>query len=197
MSQDGMEVISKVCYMLLRANLIPRKEGCEKFGILDIILINKMLIEEKISLSLLILKHLDHAMSIPHHGIPYGAIIRKILEDFEFYEEGSDIIELGKPLDKKCLQQAHFKFEDGAWKSSSLLKPVKEAREEEHLVAGLESLSQKDECYVLLSTLIKDLVSQTNKQFLGIAKQIKALDDKVTNLNKVIHDFGGLMVHIK
>ena len=110
MSQKGMNVNSKVCYMLLRANLVPRKEGREKVGILDVILINKMLAEEKTSLPLLILKHLEHARSIPHHGIPYGAIIRRILEDFEIYEEGSDIIELGKPLDKKCLQQAHFKF---------------------------------------------------------------------------------------
>ena len=100
--------------MLLRANLVPRKEGREKVGILDIVLINKMLDEEKISLPLLILKHLEHARSIPHHGIPYGAINRKILEDFELYEEGSDIIELGKPLDKKCFKQAHFKFKDGA-----------------------------------------------------------------------------------
>ena len=58
MSQDGMDVISKVCYMLLRENLVPRKERHEKVDILGIILINKMLDEEKISLPLLILKHL-------------------------------------------------------------------------------------------------------------------------------------------
>ena len=113
MSQEGMDVIANVCYMLLRANLVPRKEGREKVRILSIILINKLLDEEKVSLPLLILKHLEHAISIPRHGIPYGALIRKILEFFEIYEEGSDIIELGKPLDKKCLQHALFKYEDG------------------------------------------------------------------------------------
>ena len=109
MSQKRMDVIAKVRYMLLRANLVPRKEVCEKVGILDIILINKLLDEEKVSLPLLILKHLEHARSIPHHRISYGALIHKILEYFEIYEEGSDIIELGKPLDKKYLQQAQFK----------------------------------------------------------------------------------------
>ena len=141
MSQDGMDVITKVFYMLLRANIVPRKEGREKVGIIDIILINKLLDEEKISLPLLILKHFEHARSIPHHGIPYCAVIRKILEDFEIYEEGSDVIELGKPLDKKCFQQAHFKYEDGAWKSSRLLKPVEEAREKEDIVVGLDFMS--------------------------------------------------------
>ena len=68
-------------------------------------------------------------------------MIRKILEDFEPYEERSYVIELGKPLDKKCLQQAHFKYEDGAWKSSRLLRPLEEAREEDDLAAGLESMS--------------------------------------------------------
>ena len=45
MSQDGMDAITKVCYMLLRANLVPRKERREKVGILNIILINKLLDE--------------------------------------------------------------------------------------------------------------------------------------------------------
>ena len=103
MSQEGMDIVAKVCYMLLRANLVPRKEGREKVGILDIILINKLLDEEKVGLPLLILKHVEHARSIPHHGIPYGALISKILEYFEIYEEGSYIIELENPLDKKCL----------------------------------------------------------------------------------------------
>ena len=92
MSQDSIDVIKKVCYILLRTNLVPRKEGREKVGILNIILINKLLDEEKVSLPLLILKHFDHARSIPHHGIPYGAMIRKILEDFELYKEGLDVI---------------------------------------------------------------------------------------------------------
>ena len=43
MSQEGMDFNNKVCYMLLRANIVPRKEGCEKVGILDAILINKIL----------------------------------------------------------------------------------------------------------------------------------------------------------
>ena len=30
-----------------------------------------------------------------------------------------------------------------------------------------------------------------------MAKQIKALDDKVTNLDKAVYDLGGLVVHIK
>ena len=75
MSQEGMDITSKVLYMLLRANLVPRKEGREKVGILDIILINKMLDDDKLSLPLLFLKHLEHARSISHHGIPYGALI--------------------------------------------------------------------------------------------------------------------------
>ena len=43
MSQENMDVFSKICYMLLRANIVPRKEGREKVGILDVILINKLL----------------------------------------------------------------------------------------------------------------------------------------------------------
>ena len=74
-----MDIYSKICYMLLRVNIVPRKEGREKVDILDVILINKLLDNEKISLPLLILKHLEHARSIPHHGIPYGLIIKKIL----------------------------------------------------------------------------------------------------------------------
>ena len=58
------------------------------------------------------------------------------------------------------------------------------------------SLTEGQVLYPTFYTLIKDLVSQTNKQFLGIAKQIKALDDKVTNLDKAVHDLGGLLVHI-
>ena len=106
MSQEGMDVVAKVCYVLLCANLVPRKEGREKVGILDIILINKMLDEEKISLPFLILKHLEYVRSITHHGIPYGTVIQTILEDFKIYEEGSNVIEMGKSMDKKCLQHA-------------------------------------------------------------------------------------------
>ena len=170
MSQENMDVYSKICYMLLRANIVPRKEGREKVGILDVILINKLLDNEKISLPLLILKHLEHAQSIPHHRIPYGPIIKKILQDFELYEEGSDIIELGKPLDKRCLQQAHFKFEDGSWKSSCPLPPVEEERRKEDLASDLGSFSSTDKCYVFLSNLIKEFSSNVNKQFLGVAK---------------------------
>ena len=56
------------------------------------------------------------------------------------------------------------------WKSSRPLKVVEEERKEEDLATGLESMSSKDKCYVLLSNLIKDLASQTTKQFLGVAK---------------------------
>ena len=52
-------------------------------------------------------------------------------------------------------------------------------------------------CYVLLSNLIKDLTSQTTKQFLGVAKQIKALDDKQTSLDKIVYELGALVAHIK
>ena len=77
------------------------------------------------------------------------------------------------------------------------MKVVEEEREEEDLVAGLESMSQKDKCYVLLSNIIKDLASNTTKQFLEITKQIKVVDDKLESLAKTVHDIEALVVHVK
>ena len=74
---------------------------------------------------------------------------------------------------------------------------MEEAREEEDLAASLESMSQSDKCYILLSNFIKDLASNTTKQFLGIANQIKALDDKLMSLDKIVHELGALVAHIK
>ena len=41
------------------------------------------------------------------------------------------------------------------------------------------------------------ILQQRHKQFLGVAKQIKALDDKVTKLDKDVYAIGQLVVHLK
>ena len=100
-------------------------------------------------------------------------------------------------MDKRCLQQAHFKFEDGSWKSSRPLLQVQEERKREDLATDLGSLSLSNKCYILLSNLIKEFSNNVNKQFLGVAKQIKALDDKVNKLDKDVYAIGQLLVHVK
>ena len=69
-----------------------------------------------------------------------------------------------------------------------------EARSRVDQAEGLESLSSTNEAYVRLTGLIEVFASNVNKQFLGIAKQIKALDDKITVVDKVIQD---MVVDIK
>ena len=86
-SHDNMDIINKVMFMYTINNLVPRKEGREKVVIQDYILINNFLDGDVISLLKLIMKHLDHVKSVQNHGIPYGCIIKQILEYCECYAE--------------------------------------------------------------------------------------------------------------
>ena len=97
--------------MYIICNLVPRKEGRDKIAIEDYLLLNKMLDLEQVSMPKIVMKHLDHARSLQTHGIPYGFIIRKILEYVKVYTEEINPVVLGKPLDLKCMSQAYFKFD--------------------------------------------------------------------------------------
>ena len=107
-----MDIITKVMFIYTICNLVPRKEGREKVAIQDYILNNKLLDGDVIGLPILIMKHLDHTKSVQKHGIPYGCVIKKILEYCECYTEGHDPVVLGKALNSRCLTQAYFKFEE-------------------------------------------------------------------------------------
>ena len=80
---DNMDIITEVIFMYTICNVALRKEGREKVAIQDYLLINKILDGEKVSLSKIIMKHLEHAMSVQKYGIPYGVLIKKILEYYE------------------------------------------------------------------------------------------------------------------
>ena len=75
-----MDITTKVMFMYTICNLVLRKKGRDKIAIEYYLLLNKILDLEQVSLSKIVMKYLDHARSVQKHGIPYGFLIRKILE---------------------------------------------------------------------------------------------------------------------
>ena len=63
------------------------------------------------------MKHIEHAKSVSSHGIPFAPLIKKILEYEECYTErtAEETETLGNLLDMRCLSQANFLYENGAW----------------------------------------------------------------------------------
>ena len=61
---DYIDIITKVMFMYTICNVVPRKEGREKVAIQDYLLINKILDGEKVNLPKIIMKHLEHAISV-------------------------------------------------------------------------------------------------------------------------------------
>ena len=76
-SHEGMDITIKVMFMYIICNLIPRKEGRDKVAIEDSLLLNKILDIEQVSMSKIVMKHLEHTRSVQKHGIPYGYLIKK------------------------------------------------------------------------------------------------------------------------
>ena len=108
----------------------------------DYLLINKILDREKVSLSKIIMKHFEHATSVQKHGIPYGVLIKKILEYCECYAEGPDTLVLGKPLNSRYLSQEFFKFEEGNKAWIKVPRPIAQVLEESSDVLLLEGPAQ-------------------------------------------------------
>ena len=128
------------------------------------------------------MNHLDHAMSIQKHGIPFGALIKSLLSSMRLYEDGPNPLALEKPLDMKSLGQASFRFDNKEEKWFNIPKAaLSQSKEPEGLQLerlGME-MSTTDKMFVLLSSMIKDLSKNMNEHYLGLAKQVQKIDEKL------------------
>ena len=120
-----------------------------------------MLTNEKISLPKLILLHLQHARATEHHGIPYGGLIRRILEYLGAYIEGINVTTLGKPLDIRCLKLAFFSYYEGNWIKVDKPRTTTEEEEVSKALLQLEgapsSADMQYKHYIHPVTLLGDL----------------------------------------
>ena len=86
--------------------------------------------------------------------------------------------------------QASFKFDkkEGAWSRVQKVATATASKEGEviHLEEPSQELSTTDKVFVLLSSMIKDLSRNMNDHYLGMAKQIQRLDEKVDELKKQV-----------
>ena len=57
-SHENMSIISKIVFMYVICNVVPRRKGREKIAIEDYLLVNEILKQKPIFLQLIVMKHL-------------------------------------------------------------------------------------------------------------------------------------------
>ena len=156
----------------------------------DCLLLNKILDLKQVILPKIVMKHLEHARFMQKHGIPYGFLIRKILEYFEIYTKGTNPVVLEKPLDLKCLSQAPFMFDkkDKKWHKASKVYCALEKADEEHvlLLEGPGLDPKIDKVLQKMVEMIKTLAHQVNEHYLDLSKRLKKVEDKVITRTKEV-----------
>ena len=98
------------------------------------------------------------------------------------YEDCPNTLILGKPLDMKVLGQASFMFDkkEEKWFKISRLAPTqfKELEVLQLEGPGLE-MSATDKVFAILSSMMKDIFKDINEHYLGLAKQVQKIDEKL------------------
>ena len=175
-----MDVITKAIYMYTICNVVPRKEGRDKINIEDYLLINQLLKREQISLPAIFVKLIKHAKSVSFHGIPFAPLIKKILEYEECYVEGTveETETLGKPLDMRCLSQAYFLYENGAWTRVAKASPPPR-------IEGITSLPTAEPQRINFMTMA-EISRQMTTQFENLTELVvKMHEEQCARLNEV------------
>ena len=141
-----------------------------------------LLDKELMSLPRIFLKHIEHARTVSSHGIPFGCIIKKVLEYLGVYREGAKDVLLGKPLYHKCIAQAYFKWEGGQWVKTPRLSPTQTQEEGEAdevlRLEGPGSMPESDQVFVKLGDMISAFTTGMYNNFLALAKQVKQVGER-------------------
>lgn len=183
-STGTMGAINRVLHSFVLGNFTPREQKRTTILIQDVLIMDKLILHERVNLPKIIMQHMAHARKNDKNGLPFPSIVKKILIYQQVYIPGKKDLVFARDLEESNLRKMKFERNAiGKWEKISI--PLDDAtssddnheekNEEPNRVYKSEGLGA-----------IYDLVSCLSEQQRRLVSQIFAMEKELHRLSLVI-----------